>query len=146
MSTHNDCCATTGELRKVVEEVAEKAAQSAVEKMHLQLRLDLSAMEQRISNDVSDVIDDRIQKALGMTPQDHVIQHDRLRRTGEFFGDLRMSFWKKGLMLLIFAGIAFLGGYSADLKSLKFSKTDQPAITRDEYQYPRKESNHAPES
>ncbi len=146
MTTHTDCCATTGELRKVVEEVAEKAAQSAVEKMHLQLRLDLSAMEQRISNDVSDVIDDRIHKALGMSPQDHVIQHDRLRRTGEFFGDLRSSFWKRAVLIVIFAGLAFFGGYAADFKNLKFSTSDQPALTRDEYQYPRQESNHAPES
>lgn len=143
MTTHTDCCATTGELRKVVEEVAEKAAQSAVEKMHLQLRLDLSAMERRMANDLSDVIDDRIQKALGMSPQDHVIQHDRLRRTGEFMSNLRSAFWKRALLIMGFAGLALLGGYATDFKPLTLSTADQPAMIRDEYQQPHKESDHA---
>lgn len=131
------CCATTGELRTVVEEVAEKAASSAVEKVHLQLRLELAEMERRISSDVSDVIDDRISKALGMTPQEHIIQHDQIRRTNSFFSGLQTDFWKKLLMFILLGGLGFLGGYSADLTKTQKPTVEKHAITRDEYQKPK---------
>lgn len=142
MSDSQNCCATTGELRRVVEEVAEKAAQSAVDKVHLQLQLELAAMERRISNDVSEVIDNRVQKALGMSPQEHIIQHDRLRRTNDFLGGLQLAFWKKALLVILFAGLAFFGGYATDFKLHKKNSADQ-AITRDEYRYPKKERDNA---
>lgn len=135
--------AISGELRAVVEEVAEKAANSAVEKMRLRIQLDLLEMEKRLSQDVTDTIDDRIQKALGMTPQEHIIQHDQIRRTSDFFGGLNMAFWKRALLALIFGGLAFLGGYATDFKASKKPPVETQAITRDESHYPRQEAPHA---
>jgi len=139
----DNCCASTGELRRVVEEVAEKAANAAAEKMRLQVQLDLMDMERRLSADLAHTVEDRINNALGMTPQEHIIQHDHLRRANDFFGGVQMDFWKKILLVLTFGAMAFIGGYAADYKVTKVLKSDQ-AITRDEYNYPKKDINDAP--
>ena len=130
----------SGELRRVVEEVAERAANSAAEKTHLRIQLDLMEMEKRLTRDLSDIVEEKIEKALGMTPQKHIIQHAQFQRTNDFFGGLQTDLWKKILLILIFGGMAFFGGYATDLKISKAPKADQ-AITRDEYHYDKGLSN-----
>lgn len=136
----NEIPSVTGEWRRVMEEVAEKAANSAVEKMALKIQLDLMQMERRMADDLSETIEERINKALGMSAQDHIIAHDQMRRTSEFFGDLRMAFWKRVIVGVIFAALAFLGGYATDLKlSQKKPAVETHAITRDENHQPKEE-------
>lgn len=130
----------SGELRRVVEEVAERAANSAAEKTRLRIQLDLMEMEKRLSHDLSNVVEDRIQKALGMTPQDHIIQHDQLRRANDFFGGVKTDLWKKILLAIFFGGMVFFAGYATDLKITKAPKADQ-AITRDEYYQGKRQSD-----
>jgi hypothetical protein len=139
----DNCCASTGELRRVVEEVAEKAANSAAEKMRLQVQLDLMDMERRLSADLAHTVEEKINRALGMTPQEHIIQHDQMRRTNDFFGGVQTDFWKKIILVLAFGAIAFIGGYAVDYRVTKAVKSDQ-AITRDEYSYPKKDASYAP--
>lgn len=128
------CCATTGELRKVVEDVAEKAAERAVDTMYYKLKADFAEMEKRISNDISDRVDARIQDFLGMTAQEHIIQHDRIKQTNDLFGGIRSAFWKRVITSVLLVGMALAGGYSASLASgLGKAHADTVAITRDDY-------------
>jgi anti-sigma factor RsiW len=141
--TDEHCCANFGELRKVVEDVAKKAANSAAEKVHLQMKVELIQMEKRLTDDMSRVIDARLDNSLGMTPQEHLIQHDQIRRTNDFFGDFRSAFWKKAMMTLAFGAIVFLGGYLVDYKISK-KKNKEPFVLREQLYPSSQERPDAP--
>lgn len=141
-----NCCASSGELRKVVEEVAEKAAERAVESVYYRIKADIAEMEKRMTRDITDRVDSRIQDALGMTPQEHIIQHDRMRRTGDFLGGVRDAFWKRVLTAILVGGLAIFGGYSTNWKPLSAERApDNQAITRDEYSQRGKPTHEAHE-
>jgi hypothetical protein len=69
-----------------------------------------------------------------------------MRRANDFFGGLQTALWKRALMILFFGGLAFFGGYFIEWKMVKSGGADNQAITRDEYSYPRPESEHASNS
>lgn len=138
-----DCCVSSGELRQVVEDVAEKAANRAVDTMYYRLKADFADMEKRMSADFSEAIDAKIHDALGMTIQDHIIQHDRMRRMSNFFTDLNGAFWKKYLAIILIAGLAFFTGTTADLKTLTGTgKVEKTVINRDENHTKNEEDDH----
>lgn len=135
--TPSNCCATSGELRQVVEDVAQKAAERAVEAVYWRLKADLIESEKRLTRELTDRVDSRLRDALGMSPQDHIIQHDRMQEAGRLIESVKEAFWKRIVTALIIAALAFLGGYSTDAKSILHKpKADQTALVRDDYRRP----------
>lgn len=111
MPPASDCCANTGEMRTMMEDVAEKAAQRAATSVANQVRLELNQLESRLQRELSAQIKQSIDEFLGMTPHEHAISHDKMRRVTETFDQVKSAVWQRVVAVgTVLALIAFGSG------------------------------------
>ncbi len=101
--TGNTClnCDNSGELLKMMDEVAQKAADRAADKVHQGIKLEMVQMEHRIKEDMGS----RIDSWMGMKSRDHYAQHAELTKMLQMQHRVESSIKQRILTSLAIIGI-----------------------------------------
>lgn len=119
----DDCCANSGELRNMMEEVAEKAAKRAADLTSANLKLQMYEMQQRINEE----FEAKLREYFGMSAQDHAIEHSKMRRVVESIDSIKGDFFKKIAVFLLTFGLLGIGAATSG-----FDVLHSKAVTREE--------------
>lgn len=121
-------CANSRELRKMIDQVAEKAAKDAAENVSRQLHMDMLEMEHRLEKQLLKEFDSKLKEYFGMTPQEHAIEHDRMKKMYGAWEGISSAFWKKITLGILLAALGTAGFNIANSKTLKPAILNKPAI------------------
>lgn len=119
-----DCsnCSNSGELRAMIEDVADKAAKNAAASVAKDLKIEMLQMETRIEEKIVGRVELKLQEHFGMTPQEHAIEHDRMRKIYNTWAGLSTAFWKKVIVGVAVIGLGAAAGTFVEIKALPQSK------------------------
>lgn len=123
----NSCinCLDQDELRKMMNEVAEHAAKTAAKEVALELKLEIAQMKAELKQEFSHELDNKLGVFMGMTPNEHAVEHDRMRRVMSFYNQLTDGFKKKAIAVVIAVVFALGAGYNIpDIKAIVYKKPD----------------------
>lgn len=101
--------ANSGELRDMIEKVAEKAAKDAAENVSNKLHLEMMEMERRMEKNLLNQFDSKLKEYFGMTPQEHAIEHDRMKKLYTAWEGISNALWKKIAMAIIVIALGATG-------------------------------------
>lgn len=104
----------------LLSKASEEAAQKTADLMSAKLKLEMRDMESRLSSEVSETVDAKLNKFLGMSPTEHAIEHDHCRTFLDSV-EIVKSTWIKRMTNAAIALIAVL--------AISVSSSKLPAIT-----------------
>ncbi len=116
-----------GELRVMMEEVAEKAAHRAAYSMSREVQLEMLRMEQRIQTEISGETKRFLIELLDMKPSDHAVEHRNLHELNEAWRDFQRTIMKK-IISVVVAGALLVIAANNGLESITKLKNDNQEI------------------
>lgn len=99
---------------RMMNEIAERAAERSAELVAAEVRLEMKDMESRLRRELSDDLNRSLKEHLGMTPKEHAIAHSRMET---FLNSLPSISWMRLVLLSISVAVLVIAGVKPEVIS-----------------------------
>lgn len=117
-------CANSRELREMIEEVADQAATRAAESVAKDMQIRMLELEQRLERNFSAELDKKLVEHFGMTPQEHAIEHDRMKKLYDMWNGFANALGKKVFIAIVTIALTISATQLVDFKAVVTQKPE----------------------